>query len=156
MIRASAWRGDMQVGERPEDHNIDHVFRRENLRGSTPQPIYSGTDSFARRKYTSELAGLDITVTGLPLDTATSNRPGARFGPRVICAASTQIAWARPYNRDFDPLDELSVIDCGDCYIDHCRLDRAPVAIAALIAEILAGGGALALEIVALFAASRQ
>ena len=31
-----------------------------------------------------DLEGVDLVVTGVPLDTATTNRPGARFGPRAI------------------------------------------------------------------------
>jgi agmatinase len=57
-------------------------------------------------------------VVGIPLDTATTHRPGARFGPRAIRTASTGIAWERPWPWDFDPFDRLAVIDYGDCEFD--------------------------------------
>ena len=62
----------------------DHAFRREDLYGTTSEPTYGGALSFMRRKYTRDLAGVDGAVTGVPFDSATTNRPGARFGPRAI------------------------------------------------------------------------
>ena len=32
----------------------------------------------------AELEGADVAVVGAPFDDGTSNRPGARFGPRAI------------------------------------------------------------------------
>ena len=77
-----------------------------------------------RRKYTQDLAGVDVVVTGVPLDTATTNRPGARFGPRAIRAASSIMAWEKPYGMEFDPFDKLAVVDYGDCFFDHGRPRR--------------------------------
>ena len=71
-----------------------------------------------RRKYTRDLTDVDVAVSGVPLDSATTNRPGTRFGPRAVRAASSQIAWARPYGWDYDPLDRLAVVDYGDCTFD--------------------------------------
>ncbi len=81
----------------------DNAITRESLYGTTPEPTYSGVTSFMRRKYTRDLDGVDVVVMGVPLDTATTNRPGARFGPRAIRAASSVLAWERPYGMEFDP-----------------------------------------------------
>ncbi|MDZ7770146.1 MAG: arginase family protein [Woeseiaceae bacterium] len=99
----------------------DHAILREDLYGTTPEPTYAGALSFMRRQYSRDLDGVDLAVTGVPFDTATTNRPGARFGPRAIRAASTLLAFERPYGMDFDPFDELAVVDYGDCYFDHGR-----------------------------------
>ncbi len=104
----------------------DHAFLRRDLYGTTPEPTYAGALSFMRRRYTRELDGVDLAVTGIPLDTATTNRPGARFGPRAIRAASATMAWERPYGMDFDPFDELAVIDYGDCAFDFGRPETVP------------------------------
>jgi len=72
----------------------DHALLRDDLYGTTPEPTYAGALSFMRRKYTRDLKGVDVVVTGVPLDTATTNRPGTRFGPRAIRAASSIMAWA--------------------------------------------------------------
>jgi len=97
----------------------DYAITRKDLYGTTAETTYAGITSFMRRKYTKDLAGVDVAVMGVPFDTATTNRPGARFGPRAIRAASTIMAWERPYGMDFDPFDKLAVIDYGDCAFDH-------------------------------------
>jgi agmatinase len=107
----------------------DHAIVRPSLYGTTSEPTYAGALSFMRRKYTRDLNGVDLAVSGVPLDTATTNRPGARFGPRAIRAASTILAWERPYGMAFDPFDRLAVIDYGDCVFDFGRPETVPPAI---------------------------
>ncbi len=75
--------------------------------------------SFMRRPHTKELDGVDIAVVGVPYDLATSNRPGARFGPRAIRAASAQLAWEKHWPWNIDPFEKLNVIDYGDLDIDY-------------------------------------
>jgi agmatinase len=99
----------------------DLAITRQDLHGTINEPTYAGVASFMRRKYTQDLTGVDLVVTGIPLDSATTNRPGARFGPRGIRAASTTISWMRPYNTVVDPFHKLAVVDYGDCFFDFGR-----------------------------------
>jgi agmatinase len=124
----------------------DHAFVRQSLYGTTSEPTYAGALSFMRRRYTRDLDGVDLVVSGVPLDIATTNRPGARFGPRAIRAASTIMAWERPYGMPFDPFDKLAVIDYGDCVFDFGR----PETVASTIEEhaysiVRSGAGLLSL-----------
>ena len=96
----------------------DHAFTTDSLYGTVVEPTYSGALSFMRRKYTRDLKGVDVAVSGVPLDLATSNRPGARFGPSAIRKSSAQLSWGQPFPWPFDPLERLAVIDYGDCYFD--------------------------------------
>ena len=121
----------------------DHAFTSRDLKGTNLEPTYSGALSFMRRKYSKELANVDVVVSGFPLDTATTNRPGARFGPRAIRAASSNNAWNRPYGAEFDPFDRLAVIDYGDCHWDHGRPEEIPAAIEAHAAHVLQSGASL-------------
>ncbi|NIV17931.1 MAG: agmatinase [Woeseiaceae bacterium] len=121
----------------------DTAFTRDDLYGTKPEPTYAGALSFMRRKYSRDLDGVDVVVTGVPLDTATTNRPGARFGPRAIRAASTVMAWESPYGMPFDPFDKLAVIDYGDCFFDHGRPDSIADAIEAHAYDIISKGPAL-------------
>ena len=121
----------------------DHAITRDDLYGTTPEPTYAGATSFMRRKYTRDLKGVDVVVTGVPLDTATTNRPGTRFGPRAIRAASTIMAWERPYGMAFDPFDKLAVVDYGDCFFDFGRPQLVPDTIEAHATEIISQGPAL-------------
>jgi agmatinase len=121
----------------------DHAFLRQDLFGTTNEPTYAGALSFMRRRYTRDLDGVDLVVSGVPLDTATTNRPGARFGPRAIRAASSIMAWSRPYGMAFDPFDRLAVIDYGDCVFDFGRPETLPAAIEEHAFNIVQSGAGL-------------
>ena len=121
----------------------DHAVVREDLYGTTPEPTYGGALSFCRRKFTKDMTGVDVAVIGIPLDTATTNRPGARFGPRAIRAASSIMAWEKPYGMEFDPFDRLAVVDAGDCFFDHGRPEQTPAEIEAHAFGIIDQGPAL-------------
>ncbi len=121
----------------------DSAFTRDDLYGTRPEPSFSGALSFLRRNYSRDLAGVDVVVTGVPFDTATTNRPGARMGPRAIRAASSIMAWERPYGMEFDPLDKLAVVDYGDCLFDWGYPDKVPDEIEAHASGIIEQGPAL-------------
>lgn len=125
---------------------IDQAVHRETLRGTRSEPTYSGALSFMRRKYARELAGVDLAVTGIPFDSATTNRPGARFGPRALRQASTQLSWAQLDHWGFDAFDKLAVIDYGDCEFDPGRPETIPQRIEEHARRIISqGAGLLAL-----------
>jgi agmatinase len=76
-------------------------------------PRFSGVRTFARLPHSTDVDGVDVAVAGIPFDTATSFRPGARFGPEAIRSASSLL---RPYNPawDVDVTEALAVVDYGD------------------------------------------
>ena len=96
----------------------DSAITRSALYGSAVENTYAGVLSFMRRTYTRDLGGVDVAVSGIPLDLATTFRSGARLGPAAIRAASVQLAELHPYPWGFNPFDELAVIDYGDCWFD--------------------------------------
>jgi len=118
----------------------DQAFRAQSLYGRQPEMTFGGALSFLRRRYTRDIAGADVVVSGVPFDAATTNRPGARFGPAAIRAASTQLAELDAFPWGFDPFDHLAVADFGDCFLDSGFPDRAAAAIEAHAREILAAG----------------
>ncbi len=118
----------------------DAAFRRTALKGSTVEATYAGARSFMRRKYTRDLTGVDIAVTGIPFDQSVTNRPGTRFGPEGVRKASAQYAWGPYWPWMFDPFDTLSVVDYGDCFFDWGRQADVPQVIEDHINGIIAGG----------------
>jgi agmatinase len=66
-----------------------------------------------RLPHVVDLAGVDAAVVGIPFDTATSFRSGARFGPEGIRSAS---ALLRPYHPtlDVNVVETISIVDYGD------------------------------------------
>lgn len=126
-----------------DKHKNDYAISRENLLGTTPEPTYGGITSFMRRKYTKDMTGVDVAVLGIPFDTATTNRPGARLGPRAVRNASTVMAWAPPYGMEFDPFDRLAVVDAGDAFFDFGRPEQVPDKIEEYAFELIDDGPAL-------------
>ncbi len=122
----------------PDKIQGDQAFRTHQLEGRDLEMTYGGAVSFLRRKYTRDLDVADIAVTGIPFDMATSNRPGARLGPRAIRAASVGLAELDAYPWGFDPFDTVRVADYGDCYIDYGYPHQAVERIEAHADEILA------------------
>jgi agmatinase len=76
-------------------------------------PRFAGVRTFMRAPHTTDLAGVDAAVYGIPFDTATTYRTGTRFGPEAIRSAS---ALLRPYNPalDVNVVEALSIVDYGD------------------------------------------
>ncbi|MHA3913324.1 agmatinase [Halovulum sp. GXIMD14793] len=118
----------------------DQAFRSTAAHGRWPENTYGGALSFLRRRYTRDLAGVDVAVTGIPFDAAVTNRPGCRFGPRAIREASTQLAELKAFPFGFDPFETLSVVDCGDVFLDPHHPETIAPSIEAHAAEIIAAG----------------
>ena len=116
----------------------DQAFRRADLAGRESEMTYGGALSFLRRTYTRDIADADIVVSGIPFDMGTSNRPGARLGPRAIREASVGLAELDAYPFGFDPFDFVRVADYGDCFMDFGHPEEAPQRIEAHSREILA------------------
>jgi agmatinase len=76
-------------------------------------PRFAGVRTFMRLPHVTDLAGVDAAAVGIPFDTATSYRTGARFGPEAIRSAS---ALLRPYHPvlKIDLVETLSIVDYGD------------------------------------------
>ncbi len=121
----------------------DNAFTAESLYGTNCQSTYAGALSFMRRKYTRDLTGVDVAVTGIPFDLATTNRPGTRFGPAGIRRASAMLTSKGHWPWDFDPLDRLAVIDYGDCYFELGYTEKMVKAVEAHATEIIEGGASL-------------
>ncbi len=76
-----------------------------------------------REPHTTDLAGVDAAVYGIPFDTATTYRTGTRFGPEAIRSAS---ALLRPYNPalDVNVVETLSIVDYGDLPVSPGDTER--------------------------------
>ncbi|MEM0946678.1 MAG: agmatinase [Pseudomonadota bacterium] len=115
-------------------------------RGLAYENAFSGATSFLRRRYTKDLTGVDLAVTGVPFDQAVTNRPGTRLGPRAIREASSLLPFDRPYGWGFDPLEEFAIADYGDMPFDYAAPHEFPASLEAHAQAILgAGAGMLTL-----------
>src|SRR5215213_3282010 len=87
----------------------DHVGQLDN----TKVPRFAGPSTFAQLPRIDEVDAIDIAVVGIPFDAGVSYRPGARFGPAAIRAASKLL---RPYHAplEVEPWYVHQVADAGD------------------------------------------
>ncbi|EXJ54313.1 hypothetical protein A1O7_09651 [Cladophialophora yegresii CBS 114405] len=98
----------------------NYPYALEDLDKDLPfsQPVTFAHLPWQRCFSASHKSPLDIAVVGFPYDTSTSYRPGARFGPRGIRAASSREKKGRSYNTiwGIDPFTDggLNIVDCGD------------------------------------------
>ena len=93
--------------------------------GSTPHlpdgdmPLYGAISTFLGFPTSTMEAlassGADVVISGVPFDLATSGRPGSRFGPQSIRAASANLRWEEQrWPWSFPLNDRLNVVDIGD------------------------------------------
>jgi agmatinase len=82
---------------------------------------------------------VEAAVLGVPFDTATSFRPGARFGPEAIRSAS---ALLRPYHPvlDIDVFATIAAVDGGDLEITPGNAQRSAGQIDAGLQPLLRAG----------------
>ena len=92
--------------------------------GGNEMPRFGGIATMMRLPQAESPADLDVCFVGVPFDIGTSNRSGARYGPRQIRTESCLI---RPYNMATRaaPFDSLQVADLGDIAINTFNLQKS-------------------------------
>jgi agmatinase len=102
-------------------------------------PRYTGIRTFARLPHVRSVEGVDAAVVGVPFDTATSYRSGARFGPEAIRSGSTLL---RPWHTALgvDVFAMQSVVDWGDIDVTPGNAARTMDQVAAGLGELLTAG----------------
>jgi agmatinase len=113
----------------------------ERWRELGDKPDYAGLLTFGALPYTqspAELAGLDAAIVGAPTDDLVSDRPGARFGPRAIRAASCPPG---PHlEAKVDAIAALRLVDYGDAPVVPADPARTHAAIERTVGEVVAAG----------------
>ena len=111
----------------------------ERWRQYGEKPDYAGLLTYGAAPYTqdpSELEGIDVAIVGAPTDDLVSDRPGARFGPRAIRAASCPPG---PHlEAKVDAMAELRVVDYGDAAVLPADPARSHEAIERTVGEVVA------------------
>ncbi|HUG64654.1 MAG TPA: agmatinase [Gaiellaceae bacterium] len=119
---------------------IDPLERWREL-GLPDKPDYAGLLTYAGMPYTqapAELAGVDVAIVGAPTDDLVSDRPGTRFGPRAIRAASCPPG---PHlEAKVDAFAELCVVDFGDAAVLPADPVRTHAEIERTVGQVVAAG----------------
>jgi agmatinase len=113
----------------------------ERWRRYGEKPDYAGLLTFGSLPYTqdpAELEGVDVAIVGAPTDDLVSDRPGARFGPRAIRAASCPPG---PHlEAKVDAMAELRMVDYGDAPVVPADPARTHEAIERTVGEVVSAG----------------
>jgi agmatinase len=113
----------------------------ERWREYGEKPDYAGPLSYGGAPLTQDtklLAGFDVAIVGAPTDDLVSDRPGARFGPRAIRAASCPPG---PHlESKVDAFAELRIVDYGDAPVLPADPVRTHAAIEATVGEVVDAG----------------
>jgi len=106
--------------------------------------VFGGLSTFGQRPFLTEPTELDswkpdVAVVGAPFDISTTNRPGARFGPRAI---RTQAYEPGTYHLDLgiEIFDWLEVVDYGDAYCPHGQTETSHANIKERVGDIARRG----------------
>jgi agmatinase len=84
------------------------------------------------------LGGVDVAIVGAPTDDLVSDRPGTRFAPRAIRAASCPPG---PHlETGIDGFGELRVVDFGDAPVAPADPGRTHAAIEATVGQVVDAG----------------
>ena len=108
---------------------------------SGKSPRFAQPATFMRLPHQTDLRGVDVAILGVPYDSGTSYRSGARLGPREIRAQSSLI---RPYShfQKVSPFAALTIVDAGDVDAPPVGIEPAYAAIEAGVSSILDAGAA--------------
>lgn len=116
-------------------------LRRWKEMGLPDKPDFAGLLTFAGLPFTeepAELEGVDVAIVGAPSDDLVSDRPGTRFGPRAIRAASCPPG---PHlEAKVDATAELRVVDFGDAAVVPADVARTHAAIERVVGQVVAAG----------------
>ena len=85
-------------------------------------PRFADVATFFRLPIIKDLKKLDYCICGVPWDGGTTNRAGARHGPREIRNASSLIRTYHPVSLK-SPYDKYNVADIGDCPVNPANLE---------------------------------
>jgi len=105
-------------------------------------PRFAGPPTFALLPRRDEVGRCDVAVAGVPFDSGTTYRPGARFGPAAVRQGSRLL---RPWHPGLQvaPFGAQQVADAGDIACNPFDVTEAVGQIEAAAAGLLDGAGHL-------------
>jgi agmatinase len=106
---------------------------------------FAGPTSFSRFPTASQVDGLDLAVFGVPFDLGTTNRPGARLGPRAIREQSVLVGEFPTglFPWGYHLAERFQVADLGDIGHSIGSLDRMIEEVTASAGAVIAAGASL-------------
>lgn len=106
-------------------------------------PRFAGPSTFARLPELRDVPRCDVAILGIPFDSGTSYRPGARFGPIGIRQASRHLRTNYHPAYDSEPFVEQQVADAGDVTANPFDINEAIEQIETAATDLLGRVGSI-------------
>ena len=102
-------------------------------------PRFAGAATFARLPEVDRVTDYDVAVLGVPFDSGTSYRPGARFGPMAVRQASRHLRPGYHVELALSPFERVQVADAGDVPVTPFDISTAVTQIRDHAADLIRG-----------------
>jgi agmatinase len=125
-----------------EPDSTEVTWRPRGQMDATRTPRFAGPPTFALLPRRDEVTRCDTAVVGVPFDSGTSYRPGARFGPAAVRQGSRLL---RPWHPGLEvaPFATRQVADAGDIACNPFSISEAVAQIENAAGLLLDGAGQL-------------
>ncbi|HAP77256.1 MAG TPA: agmatinase, partial [Acidimicrobiaceae bacterium] len=111
---------------------LDQGYAFGSVRTFCQQPLLTSPDEL-------DAWQPDVALVGAPFDLGTTNRPGARFGPRAL-RADAYLSGTYHLGLGLELFDWLSVVDYGDAHCPNGLVDQSLANIRSRVHEVASRG----------------
>ncbi len=107
---------------------------------SLDTPRFCGVPTFMRLPLAQPGDTLDAAIIGLPSDSGSPYRTGARFGPGAVRAMSVMLRPINPYRDHINVFERLRVADAGDASVVPGYLEESLARLEASVSSLVDQG----------------
>lgn len=125
----------LEASDSVEDRSIS-LFSRG------AQPAFAGINTFLKSPYCEDIKKVgdyDAAFVGVPFDTATTFRPGTRWGPQAVRRISA-LYDGYSVDQGVDLIEELDMCDAGDVFVIPGNIEKTFDQVSAAISHIYTSG----------------
>ncbi len=109
--------------------------------GKGPETLFDAPGTFMGVPFSRDPRGSKAAILGIPFDCGTHpTRIGARQGPAAIREQSGLVRPFQPPHADFNPLEALKLVDCGDVDVIPSMIEPSFERIEAAVARLAQTG----------------
>ncbi|MBA3424679.1 MAG: agmatinase [Rubrobacteraceae bacterium] len=142
-ISGDVWRERIEESLRHGLEAAESVGNREiSVFARRFAPDYSGSDTFMGFPFLEDVQRVGehvAVVVGVPYDTGTTSRAGARYGPRGIRQAS-RISDGYSFDMGVDLAEALDIVDAGDVFTLPGNIEKSFDQITAAVDHVFGAG----------------
>ena len=103
--------------------------------------LFNSPFTFMGVPSSADASGSRAAILGIPFDCGTHPvRIGARYGPNAIREQSALVRPFQPPHADFNPIEQLNVVDCGNVQVTPSLIEESFKRIEQAVTRVVAAG----------------